>query len=238
MTKRCSKCDRNLPLDSYRRKRSKKDGRQAACKDCKKKSDKEYLSRPEVKERRRKMYGKEYQKKYYKGYLKEYHKEYYKEYYANPEVKERRKEYLKEHHKEYYARPEVKERRKEYSARPEVKERKKEYYKEYYANNPEAKEKQREYIHNRNALKRSLPHDLTADEWQDTLDRFDGKCVYCGDEWEHQEHLWPLSKGGGYTRTNIVPACAPCNFSKNNKYPVDFITKDALYEILHTLGVH
>jgi len=176
--KRCSKCGRNLPLDSYHRDRQKKDGRQSFCKDCKK----------------------DYRKKYNAG-------------------------------------PEVKERMKEYYARPEVKERKKEYRKEYWSR-PEVKERGRLSDHKKSAMKRSLPHDLTVDEWQDTLSRFDGKCVYCGDEWEHQDHLWPFSKAGGYTRNNIVPSCAPCNLSKTDKYPADFIPKVALFEILHTLGVH
>ena len=237
MTKRCSKCDRNLPLDSYHRTRRNKDGHIAKCKECRKKLGKEYRARPEVQKRH-----KEYMKEYHaRPDVKEMAQEYMKEYYARPDVKEHKKDRMKKQWKEYYARPDVKERkkeyRKEYFARPEVQKRMKDYRKGYNAR-PGVKERNRIRAQKRKAMKRNLPHDLTADEWQDTLSRFDGKCVYCGDQWEHQEHLWPLSKGGGYTRTNIVPACAPCNISKHNKYPAEFITKDALYEILHTLGVH
>ena len=78
---------------------------------------------------------KEYNKEYYsRPEVKERQKEYYKEYYSRPEVKERHKkymkEYLKEYQKEYYAKPEIKERQKEYYTKyysiPEIKERQKE----------------------------------------------------------------------------------------------------------------
>ena len=57
----------------------------------------EYLQRPEVKERRN---------------------EYFRQYYQRPEVKERHRERVRE----YDRRPEVKERQREYQQRPEAKE--------------------------------------------------------------------------------------------------------------------
>ena len=126
----------------------------------------------------------------------------------------------------------------EYIKKNKQRHRSRREYQKKYRSTEKFKKKNREKWHKRQAVKRSLPCNLTPDEWQDTLSRFDGKCVYCGDEWEHQDHLWPFSKAGGYTRNNIVPSCAPCNLSKTDKYPADFIPKVALFEILHTLGVH
>ena len=78
----------------------------------KKKYDRDYNQKPEVKQRK---------------------KEYHKDYNQKPEVKERRKDY----HKDYNQKPEVKQRKKEYHQRPEVKERQKEQKKERYENNKE-----------------------------------------------------------------------------------------------------
>jgi len=67
-----------------------------------------------------------------------------------------------------------------------------------------------------------------------------GKCWYCGEKltdevlydengkavvtislW-HVDHLYPLSKGGGYEIENLVPACRACNSIKSNKTLEEF----------------
>lgn len=65
--------------------------------------------------------------------------------------------------------------------------------------------------------------DLTVDEWEAILDFTDGLCVYCGDPWEHRDHVLPLSKGGAHTRTNVVPSCARCNLHKWATDPLDWL---------------
>jgi len=48
----------------------------------------------------------------------------------------------------------------------------------------------------------------------------DGRCcVYCGDTDGpfHFDHLFPVSRGGPDTASNIVVACAACNLSKRDK---------------------
>lgn len=88
-------------------------------------------------------------------------------------------------------------------------------------------------------LKRNLLYSLTEEQWQDTLSRFDNKCAYCGSPWEHKDHFIPMSKRGGYTRDNIVPACATCNSAlKGDKLPGEFVGNIQAYKIAHTLGVH
>lgn len=64
---------------------------------------------------------------------------------------------------------------------------------------------------------------LIPDEWQEVLEYCNYKCVYCGAPWEHMDHFVPLSKGGEHTKENVVPACAPCNLSKKDKDPLEFL---------------
>lgn len=95
---------------------------------------KEYLQRPEVKERHR-LQSRERSRR---PEVKEQIKKRQKEYYRRPEVKERVKEYNN--------RPDVKARKrasdKKYAQRPEIKQLKKIYDKEYYAKNKDQISKQ------------------------------------------------------------------------------------------------
>ena len=78
---------------------------------------KEYLNRPEIKERKRKQYRENCQR----------YKEHKKEYRNRPEIKEKRKEYNKKYCE--INREKILNQKKEYNNRPEVKERQKEWYK-------------------------------------------------------------------------------------------------------------
>lgn len=83
------------------------------------------------------------------------------------------------------------------------------------------------YKQKRKAKKDKLPATLTAQQWEATKKAFDYGCAYCGmfeerhlqefGENLHQDHFVPLSKGGGYTLENIVPACRRCNSSKGDR---------------------
>lgn len=70
--------------------------------------------------------------------------------------------------------------------------------------------------------KKELLYDLTLKEWNECLSYFDHSCVYCGVSFDESvkveyEHFIPMSKDGGFTASNILPACKSCNASKNNK---------------------
>ncbi|RDW17626.1 hypothetical protein CWR48_14010 [Oceanobacillus arenosus] len=70
----------------------------------------------------------------------------------------------------------------------------------------------------RRAIINKLPHSLDVEQWNEIKIRFNHKCAYCGMKLElQQEHFIPVSKGGEYTRNNIIPACIHCNSSKNDK---------------------
>ena len=69
----------------------------------------------------------------------------------------------------------------------------------------------------RRALKRGAAiSDLTAEEWRAIKAQYLGRCAYCGEipRVMTQDHVIPLSKGGNHTRSNVVPACHPCNVRK------------------------
>lgn len=67
---------------------------------------------------------------------------------------------------------------------------------------------------------------LTVDQWFELLDEYGGACAYCNrrfgpDLTPTQDHVVPVSKGGGHTKENVVPACMHCNCSKrDNEKPV------------------
>lgn len=60
---------------------------------------------------------------------------------------------------------------------------------------------------------------ITLREWENILKNHSYKCVYCGTKERKltMDHVMPLSKGGEHNKSNIVPACQPCNSSKCNK---------------------
>lgn len=70
----------------------------------------------------------------------------------------------------------------------------------------------------------NLPRTLTLAEWREILNEYNYCCAYCGKPGHRfaREHKIPASRGGGYTRENIVPACQSCNSQKHNKTPEEF----------------
>lgn len=76
------------------------------------------------------------------------------------------------------------------------------------------------------AIEAGTPATLTIDEWIKTLEHFNYKCSYCGKDYEVLEHYIPVSKGGGTTKDNCVPACASCNNLKRSKHPDNLKQKD------------
>lgn len=74
----------------------------------------------------------------------------------------------------------------------------------------------------RKAKNRLLPYTLTFEQWEEIKSKFNNRCAYCGSEKKlEQDHFVAISRGGGYTPQNIVPACKSCNSRKCHK---DFFT--------------
>jgi 5-methylcytosine-specific restriction endonuclease McrA len=53
------------------------------------------------------------------------------------------------------------------------------------------------------------------------------ECIYCGGPFEQIDHKTPLSRGGGHTVQNCVPACAKCNMTKHTQTAVEFVINRA-----------
>jgi 5-methylcytosine-specific restriction endonuclease McrA len=52
-------------------------------------------------------------------------------------------------------------------------------------------------------------------------------CFYCGGKGEHDDHFFPLAKGGTDHWYNLVRACESCNLSKHAKCGTWFVLKVA-----------
>lgn len=75
----------------------------------------------------------------------------------------------------------------------------------------------------RKACLLNLPNDFTQKEWEKVVAFFNNTCAYCGKETKlTQEHIIPVVRGGGYTRTNIIPSCDKCNSSKQDRELVEW----------------
>ncbi len=98
--------------------------------------------------------------------------------------------------------------------------------KEYKANN---RALYNELHRKRRNLKNDLPATLTEKEWIELLKFSNYCCYYCGKKVDQlqREHKIPVSKGGGYTKENIVPACRSCNAKKHTLTEIEFIERQA-----------
>lgn len=73
-------------------------------------------------------------------------------------------------------------------------------------------------------------HDLTEPEWAALVDAWGG-CAYCGAGGPLQKDcMLPISRGGRYTVSNVVPACGSCNASKCNTEVTTWLRRKKLDE--------
>ncbi len=63
--------------------------------------------------------------------------------------------------------------------------------------------------------------------WQRKLSQ--GRCYYCGRKFPPSvltmDHIVPISRGGRSVKSNLVPACQNCNFSKKHQLGFEFELK-------------
>lgn len=123
--------------------------------------------------------------------------------------------------------------------------RQKEWHKNWVENNRERyAEIGSQSVQRRLARKRKLPATLTDKEWIRVLKHFGNKCAYCGCEADklEKEHFVPLSKGGEYSKENILPSCLRCNRNKSDHNFFDWYPETRWYseareqKILQYLG--
>jgi 5-methylcytosine-specific restriction endonuclease McrA len=89
----------------------------------------------------------------------------------------------------------------------------------------------------------AVEHDLTGDQWSELQKAWSG-CAYCGspDSALQKDCILPISRGGRYTLSNVVPACRSCNASKCNIEVVVWMRRKKLDEgrflLRHAETVH
>lgn len=90
---------------------------------------------------------------------------------------------------------------------------------------------------NERAKRAYARHDLTMEQWLETLDYFDYRCAYCGGNYEVIEHYLPVHKAGT-TVSNCVPACFSCNVMKD-KYGHDlsFYQNETVLRFIESKGI-
>jgi len=94
--------------------------------------------------------------------------------------------------------------------------------------NESYRQKKRVWNNARRAKKKNCKElGLTSEQWLNTLNELNHKCMNCGSsENIHQDHFIPLHKNGKHTVTNVIPLCAHCNQTKSNKMPEEFFSKE------------
>lgn len=76
----------------------------------------------------------------------------------------------------------------------------------------------------RRARIRHAPGRFAAAEFKEKCVLLGNVCFYCGEAKPlTADHKIPLSRGGSNDIFNILPACAPCNFSKKDKTAQEYI---------------
>lgn len=91
------------------------------------------------------------------------------------------------------------------------------YHADYYVRNKEKfLEANRRYA----ARKKStgVVGNITQNSLAGKLAYWGNCCWMCGGEFEHWDHVKPLSKNGPHLLSNLRPSCAKCNLSKSGKW--------------------
>lgn len=228
-TKICSMCKRKLPLTSFSKHKSSKNGIRSYCKEC----AKGYKTKWDEENRDKNLaYKKEYNKEhalqnveYSKRYRLEHLeqcREYDKQRYQL--IKETKKDYDKIRNSHYY---------KEH--KEDIIKKVKQYVKKNREKTKVYKKKNKLL---RKKISSKLPCTFTSLEWEKCLAYFNNKCAYCDTETNMtQDHVIPVTKGGSYTTDNIIPACCSCNSSKSNNdmetwyKERDYFTQERLHNI-------
>ena len=242
----CTVCKEWKQWSEFGNNKGKKYGKENLCKACKKKVDRKYYENnkekiaktnseyqkmhPEVKKKAQKNYRDSHpeelriSKKIYQTNNKETIRGKAKIYRKNNSVK--RNEYQREYMKKHPDKSSV-------------------YTKTYYAknhekclessrmfrlNNPEkTAEMRRRYAKEhpfdssfrcarRRAMKQNAEGSHTRQEWLLLCEKYDNKCLCCGNKTDlTEDHIVPITKGGSDYISNIQPLCRSCNSSKHTK---------------------
>ena len=91
---------------------------------------------------------------------------------------------------------------------------------------------------NQRAKQAGARHDLTMEQWRETLEYFDHTCAYCGGDYEVIEHYLPVYIAGT-TVSNCIPACLQCNIMKDRKgHDLTYYQNECVLRFIESKGVH
>lgn len=95
-------------------------------------------------------------------------------------------------------------------------------YAKSYSQSPRGRASAARASHRRKSRVKSVANDLTAEQWQGIIASQGNKCAYCKTSFglflvPTRDHVIPVVKGGGLTRSNVVAACRSCNSSKRDR---------------------
>lgn len=192
----CTRCGSTKSEDEFHRNKRAKSGRCAHCKACAcERSSRYYAENVEKKL--------EYQRRYYAG-----NREHYLRYYAE------NRERILEYGRRYRAENAEVHRDYQRQYRIENREKVREDSRRWLHENAE---RAAEYARKRRALMRDAAiTKFTQEQLQQRVAYYGGKCWICREaDYEHMDHVKPLSKGGPHCLANLRPACAACNIQKS-----------------------
>lgn len=202
--KECSSCKRILELDKYSKNKPSWDGLKPYCKECASKKGNKYRKENHEDDLRRK-------------------REWYSD--TKNRIIERTEKELKIGSK-VCTKCNKELNIKEFRERPNggfysvCRECENEYNKQYRKENPETYKVVHTITEQRRREKsKNVISDFSSFDWKQCKHYFNNECAYCGRKLKNltQDHFIPLSKGGNYTKNNIIPACRNCNSQKHNK---------------------
>jgi len=258
MTKPCSSCGNELPLNFFGKDKNRSDGLSCYCKSCNAQKRRNYYknNKDKYKEMNKKYQEanreklltakREYHSKnrerdnaaskiYSKNHLKE--KSEYDKLYRIKNL-----EKITNYHKQYQRdnAERLNEHRRIYCREnaDKVNAKKREYSQKHpdkkkeYGKRYALKHPDKIAIRTlrRQTRKRNVFAYYIAEQWESARLYFDNKCAYCGKERKlTQDHFLALSKSGEYTINNIVPSCKSCNSSKGSKNFFEWYPKQEFY---------
>lgn len=209
-TKTCTRCNTALSLGSFYKKWSGKYGVGSECKKCTMRRNNSYRETSAGKEKLRIRSQSELYREYRRLYrqTEEYkvrHKAYHREYTKS----DRYKKYCKEYRESVEGRERIGKYRKSEGHKKAIK--------KYLLSDKGIASGARARHKRRMSVNGSMS-ELTYGEWNDIKKKYKYCCVYCGEKKRlTKDCIIPVSKGGSYTKNNVVPACQPCNSKKGNR---------------------
>lgn len=207
--KSCSKCKQSKPLSAFYKDRTRTDGYEYVCKDCRTpgnsaRSRAYQLAHPEKARAHAQRYRLQHLEEV-RQKVNRYHSQH----------RERLRAYWRKWHQEH----------REYKSAYRRENR--DHFREIERNQRKANPAiARAKGHRRRARLLAAGGTFTAQEWNDLKAQYGYRCLCCGRQEPEivltVDHVVPISLGGHNDISNIQPLCLSCNTSKGNRHITDY----------------